>query len=174
MPHGGIAGRLARCARVVATRFAWAGLFAALAAALAVAAAGFLIAACYLYLAAHLSHPVAALVVGALLLALAGLSMIAARSFVGRACRGDAGSAGAAAGERRRTAGATPVSSSELAASLGAAVGDEAARWTRARPFAATAAALVAGVVVGASPRVRGALENVLGGVSDRGGTGGS
>lgn len=145
-----------------------------LAVAVAVAGTGFLIAALYLVLVERLSPTGAAALVGGLLLAVALVLLSVVNRNIGRACRAEAGGAPAVdkAGSRQRPGDADRGSASELAASIGAAVGDETVRWTRTHPFSALAAALVAGVAVGVSPRLRSELEQLMGALSGKGDAG--
>jgi small-conductance mechanosensitive channel len=140
-----------------------------LAVAAALAATGFLIAALYLVLDERLTSTAAAALVGGLLLVVALVLLLVANRGIRRACRAEAVGAG---GSRQRPGDAERSSPSELAASLGAVVGDETVKWTRAHPFSALAAALVAGIAVGVSPRLRSELEQLMGALSGKGESG--
>lgn len=158
----------------VTTRFTRTLACLQLAVAVAVAGTGFLIAALYLVLVERLSPTGAAALVGGLLLAVALVLLSVVNRNIGRACRAEAGGASAAdkAGSRQCPGDADRCSSSELAASLGAAVGEKTVRWTRVHPFSALAVALVAGVAVGVSPRLRSELEQLMGALSGKGDAG--
>lgn len=145
-----------------------------LAVAAALAATGFLIAALYMVLDERLTSTAAAALVGGLLLVVALVLLLVANRGFHRACRAEAGGASAVGtvGSRERPGDAERSSPNELAASLGAVVGDETVNWTRAHPFSALAAALVAGVAVGVSPRLRSELEQLMGALSGKGDAG--
>lgn len=141
-----------------------------LAVAVALIATGFLSAALYLALDERLGSTAAAALVGGLLLAVTLALLLIANQGIRRTCR--AGASGACAvrtaSTRQRPGDAEHGSPSELAASLGALVGDETVKWTRKHPFSALAAALVAGIAVGVSPRLRDELEQVMGALSGK------
>jgi hypothetical protein len=143
-----------------------------LAVAVAFAATGYLSAALYLVLDERLTSTSAAALVGGLLLAVALVLLLVANRGIRRVSRAEAGGASAvgATGSREHPGDAEGSSPNELAASLGAVVGDETVKWTRAHPFSALAAALVAGIAVGVSPRLRGELEQLMGVLSGKGG----
>lgn len=118
-----------------ARRYAWVGALAALALAGTLGGLGFLVAGLYLGLSARLPPPAAALAVGGGLLAAAVPVLMAAGGLLRRAGRARAGAAVRAAGS-------------------GGVLADEAIRWAQAHPYAAMGAAVMAGVVVGANPRL--------------------
>jgi len=163
--------RLQESLHAATARIARSLAYLLLAVAVAIAATGFLSAALYLALEARLTATGAAALVGGLLLALALVLMLLANRGIGRARRAETGGARAvgAAGTRQHPDDAERRSPNELAASLGAVVGDETIKWTRAHPFSALAAALVAGVAVGVSPRLRSELEQLMGALSGKG-----
>lgn len=129
-------------------RYAWAGVLAASALAVALGGLGFLVAGLYLELSIRLTPPAAALAVGGGLLAAAVLVLLAARGLLRRPGR----------------AGAAPAAPM---ADAGGPMAEEAVRWARTHPYVAMGAAALAGVAVGANPRLCRDLAD-LAGVSRR------
>lgn len=120
---------------------------AGVAAAVAVLAVAFLSAALCLWLTDLVGLPLAALITGAVLLAVAGLLLLAL---------------GPLARRPRPPAAAVRPEGEATAAALGEMLGEEAATWTKRHPAAAMLAALAAGFVVGTSPSLRAKLLRLL------------
>jgi hypothetical protein len=120
----------------------------ALAAGVGVLAVGFLSAALCLELVVPLGLPLATLMTGAVLVAVVFLLLFATRLLV----------------LRRRTSSSTSTSSGSWlsAGDLGEMLGEEAGLWARQHPAGAMLAALLAGFVVGSSPKLRSKLLTLL------------
>lgn len=131
--------------------FARAGAMLALvgvAAGMGVLAVAFLCAALFLALLEPLGAALAALVTGAVLVAVAAVLLLAVRLSV--------------LGPHRPPQAAAPRDGLSAAAELGEMLGEEAGLWTRRHPGAAMLAALMAGFVVGSSPNIRARLLRLL------------
>jgi hypothetical protein len=123
--------------------------FGVFALAVALAGAGFLCAALYMALAESLRPALAALITGIVVLATAVILLLRARSAMGgRPATGGGGT----------TTGAGPQS----ALDLGSAVGADVQSWVKGHAPQATVAALLLGVALGISPRLRRVLWRLL------------
>lgn len=119
---------------------------------LVVAALGFLAYGAYLALLGALSPPLAALATGAGALFAAFLIVAAAR-FATRPARAAAG---------RRDSAEDGFSPERLAGEIGGKLGEQLGAVTRSHKGPVLAASLLAGVAVGASPKLRGLLLGLL------------
>jgi ABC-type multidrug transport system fused ATPase/permease subunit len=133
-------------------------LAAAVAAIILVAAASvFLVAALYLFLVSmSVAPPLAALLVGLMLLMLAGLIILASRMAprFRRTVRTRGNTGSADAGPARNV--------NDLAAQLGGIAAEHVTSQAQAHPFGTFATALLAGVAVGGSPELRNVLNKIL------------
>lgn len=120
----------------------------AIAAGLAVLAVLFLSAALYLALVGPLGMPLAALATGGALLVVAALILLVARHAVRR--------------PPPPPEAAAPPSGPAAAAKLGEMLGEEGGALIKQNPGTAIVAALVAGFVVGSSPKIRDRLTRIL------------
>jgi len=137
--------------RMLTQWFAQAGATVALlvvAAGLCVLAIGFLSAALCVALIDPIGLPLAALATGSVLVAVAALLVLIVKFSVLRP---------------RRAPKTPPQPDGRVAAAkLGELFGEEAGAWTGQHPLAAMAAALMAGFVVGSSPKLRAKLMRIL------------
>ena len=133
-------------------------LAAAVAAIMLVAAAAiFLCAALYLFLVSmSVAPPLAALLVGLVLLMLAGLIILAAR--MAPRFRRSAPSSGQPGSANPGPAGNV----NDLAAQLGAMAAEQLNSQAQAHPYRTFAVALLAGLAVGGSPELRNVLKKTL------------
>lgn len=131
-----------------------------MAAVIGVIGAVFLAMALYLALLTEMAPPFAALLTGVAIFGVAGLIVIAGCLAMRRPARPTAPAVPSAA------VPASEAESYEEAMRLGAAVGTDLSRWTRARPGSAMLAALGAGFVVGASPAAKKKISDVLGSIT--------
>lgn len=120
----------------------------AVAAGIGVLAVGFLSAALFLGLVEPLDPPLAALVTGAVLVAVVALMLFVARLLVLRP---------RAPSDTPKRSGSRPS-----AGELGELLREEAGLWARQHPAGAMLAALVAGFVVGSNPKIRTKLLDLL------------
>jgi len=118
------------------------------------AASGFLVAALYLYLLAlPAPPPLAALIVGVALLALAALVILAARIVARGWQRGTS---------RAVMDGAREAGIGSMASELGTRAAREAAAAAEAHPYYTFCAAFLAGLTLGGSPDLRNFVETAL------------
>lgn len=117
-----------------------------------VAALGFLAYAAYLALLGVFSPPLAALATGAGAI-LAAFLIVALTRVLTRPGRASA---------RRRERADDTLSAERLAGEIGGKFGEQLGALTRTHKGTVLAASLLAGVAVGASPRLRGALMNLV------------
>lgn len=111
------------------------------AAAMGVLAVVFLSLALYFALVAPLGAPLAALVTGGVLLAVAGIVVLVAWLMISP--------------PRRQPAKSGEPDGRAAAARLGEMLGEETGNWTKRHPGSAMLAALAAGFAVGSSPKLR-------------------
>ena len=115
------------------------------------AALGFFAYAAYLALLGVLSPPLAALATGGGAIVVAFLIVAAARGF-----------ARARGASPRRVRADDTLSAERLAGEIGGKFGEQIGALTRSHKGPVLAASLLAGVAVGASPRLRGLLMNLV------------
>lgn len=113
-----------------------------------VLAVAFLSVALYLALVEPLGAPLAALLTGGALLAIAALIMLAAKFVI--------------LSPRRLKTAPSGADGEVAAAKLGEMLAEEAGAWTKRHPGSAMVTALVAGFVVGSSPKLRTLLLRLL------------
>jgi len=110
-------------------------------------AVGFFALALYLYLAGSMPPPVAALITGTLVLLLAVVLVLVTRP---------------RRGYRPRLSDAEPASARQSAAELGGELGRRLQDMARSHTTGSLLAALVAGFIVGVSPKLRSFLLDIL------------
>jgi len=108
---------------------------------MSVLAVAFLSAALYLALLQPLGAPLAALLTGGALLAVAAVIVLAVKYLI--------------SSPRRRATVPSEADGEVAAARLGEMLAEEAGAWTKRHPGTAMVTALVAGFLVGSSPRLR-------------------
>lgn len=113
-----------------------------------VLAVAFLSAALYLTLLEPLGAPLAAFLTGGALLAVAALIVLAVKVLI--------------SSPRRMTTVPSGANGEVAAARLGEMLAEEAGAWTKRHPGTAMVTALVAGFVIGSSPRLRTLLLQLL------------
>ena len=120
--------------------------------AIAVVGVGFVLAAVYLAVQDIASPSVAAAATGGLALIITVLFAFVARARMRRETTSP------------RSSGTSnnAASQSALAAEIGQAAGLQMTSWVKSRPIATTAAALLAGFAVGASPGLRSLLKEII------------